>query len=89
MILLGIGTAIILVALLIQVNILQHHVKEHERKMIALAESLHLVMNSTEDLIEAHNYLVREINEAKDEMMEMDNIDSILPLDLTNSMGLA
>jgi uncharacterized protein YoxC len=89
MILLGIGTAIILVALLIQVNILQHRVKEHERKMIALAESLYSVMNSTEDLIEAHNYLVREINQAKDEMMEMDNIDNILPLDLTNSMGLA
>jgi uncharacterized protein YoxC len=89
MILLGIGTAIILVALLIQVNILQHRVKEHERKMITLAESLYSVMNSTEDLIEAHNYLVREINQAKDEMMEMDNIDNILPLDLTNSMGLA
>jgi uncharacterized protein YoxC len=89
MILLGIGTAIILVALLIQVNILQHHVKEHERKMLSLAENLHSVIDTLDNLIHAHNSLIEVINEAKDEMMEMDNIDNILPLDLTNSMGLA
>jgi uncharacterized protein YoxC len=89
MILLGIGTAIILVALLIQVNILQHRVKEHERKMLSLAENLHSVIDTLDNLIHAHNSLIEDINQAKDEMMEMDNIDNILPLDLTNSMGLA
>jgi uncharacterized protein YoxC len=89
MILLGVGTAIILVALLIQVNILQHRVKEHERKMLSLAENLHSVIDTLDNLIHAHNSLIEVINEAKDEMMEMDNIDNILPLDLTNSMGLA
>ena len=89
MILLGVGTAIILVALLIQVNILQHHVKEHERKMLSLAENLHSVIDTLDNLIHAHNSLIEDINQAKDEMMEMDNIDNILPLDLTNSMGLA
>jgi hypothetical protein len=89
MILLGIGTAIILVALLIQVNILQHRVKEHERKMLSLAENLLTSQEIISSLIIAHNSLVSDINEAKDEIYEMDNIDNILPLDLTNSMGLA
>jgi hypothetical protein len=89
MILLEIGMAIILVALLIQVNILQHRVKDHERKMLSLVESLLNTNEILNDLIIAHNSLIEDINQAKDEMMEMDNIDNILPLDLTNSMGLA
>jgi len=89
MILLGIGTAIILVALLIQVNILQNRLKEHEPKMLSLAESLNLIADTLDNLIHAHNSLIEDINQAKAEIMEMDNIDNILPLDLTNSMGLA
>jgi hypothetical protein len=89
MILLGVGTAIILVALLIQVNILQHRLRGYEHKMLSLVESLHSMADTLDNLIHAHNSLIEVINEAKDEMMEMDNIDNILPLDLTNSMGLA
>lgn len=89
MILLEIGMAIIILALLIQVNILQHRVKDHERKMLSLVESLHSIADTLDNLIHAHNSLIEDINQAKDEMMEMDNIDNILPLDLTNSMGLA
>lgn len=89
MILLEIGAAIILVALLIQVNILYYQLKGYERKMLSLAEHLLMSQDAINNLIIAHNSLIEDINQAKDEMMEMDNIDNILPLDLTNSMGLA
>jgi hypothetical protein len=89
MILFGVGTAIILVALLIQVNILQNRLRGYEHKMLSLAENLLTSQEVINNLIIAHNSLIEDINQAKDEMMEMDNIDNILPLDLTNSMGLA
>lgn len=85
MVLLGIGITVILLGLLIQVNILHYQLKKHNQVLAALASSLLESNQVIETLIVAHNSLVQEMNEVD----EMNNIDNILPLDLSNSMGLA